>query len=205
MAAIVVAASASLATAEPYYSSSGCGCLEKKIVRLQPVREMVVERRLYTVERPLPVGESTCLMEPRTTVDWGAPFRTVGHVVSAPFIALGNAFSPSEQVIEPVGERFNTVTTYSTVTYRHKKHLTKWNEPMLMPVGERFTTVKIIRHKKMLEPVGERFTTVKVIHHKRFLEPVGERTIIVRKTQILEPVGERIITRRYVSPWSSCY
>ena len=185
LAALVTAASASLAF--------GYGC-SWETVRIAPVGERIV------VEQP-------------SSLDWGAPFRTVGHVVSAPFVALGNAFSPSSSYIEPVGERF--VTTYPSVTY---------HRTMLMPVGERFTTVKILRSKTLLEPVGERFITVKT-YHKKMLKPVGERFITVKRhhkmmlrpvgekittiktirmTPILEPVGERTIirtTRVYTQPW----
>lgn len=98
----------------------GCGCP----TRLAPVRERFVEER--------------------STLDWGAPFRTVGTVISAPFVALGDALSPSDRYIEPVGER---MTYRSTWTRSHTQ--------TLMPVGERVVTVKH-HHKRMLKPVGER-------------------------------------------------
>ena len=124
--------------------------------RVQPVREMIVE-------------------QPSSSLDWGAPFRAVGNVVSAPFVALGNAFSPSDRYIEPVGERLS----YPVTTYRR----TWMSRSELRPVGERFTTVKIIRHKTVLEPVGEKITTIKYIKMAPVLEPVGERTII-RTTRV---------------------
>ncbi len=163
-----------------------------------------------------PVRERIVVEEP-SSLSWGTPFYAVGSVISAPFVALGNALSPS--YAEPVGERF-----YPTSTYHHA-----WirpSETRLMPVGERFTTVKVIRsrpmpvgeriitvrhhyHKTMLKPVGERFRTVKIVRTRTMLEPVGERTIIrtTRMMPVLEPVGERTIirtTRVYSSPWF-CY
>ena len=164
-------------------------------LRLAPVRERMI------VEQP-------------SSVNWGTPFHVVGNVISAPFVALGNALSP--RYVEPVGERL----TYPVTTY-HRTWVTR--QSMLLPVGERFTTVKIIRsktlpvgerfitvkhhHKTMLKPVGERFKTVKIIRSKTMLEPVGERITTIkyiRMAPVLEPVGERTIirtTRVYSRPW----
>ena len=189
IAALAMAASATVAFGCCYTTT-----------RVQPVREMIVE-------------------QPSSSLDWGAPFRAVGNVVSAPFVALGNAFSPSDRYIEPVGERLS----YPMTTYRR----TWTSRSVLMPVGERFTTVKIIRHKTlqpvgerfvtvrhhhkvMLRPVGERFTTVKIIRHKTVLEPVGEKITTIKYIKmvpVLEPVGERTIirtTRVYSQPYW-CY
>jgi len=187
IAALFTAASAGLAIAGPGPYSYGTFNCPVETVRIEPVREMIVQPQYCAVERPLVVRESTCLVEPRRTLDWGAPFRTVGRVVSTPFVALG-----SSRYIEPVGERLTTYSTVSTRRWSHKR-------TMLMPVGERFTTVKIIRSKK-LQPVGERFIVKK--HHKKMLKPVGERLITVKKyhkTTMLLPVGERFTTVKFCS------
>ena len=154
----------------------GCGCsLEGP--RLQPVREVIVQQ------------QTTCAMESTSSLDWGAPFRTVGHVISAPFVAIGSAFSPSDRYVEPVGEQLTTCPGYYQREYTRTR---------LMPVGERFTTVKVIR-EPMLQPVGERFTTVKVIRHEPILEPVSEQ-ILWRKhhhhIKVIKPVGERFISEK---------
>ena len=183
IAALMTVASAGVAL--------GCGCSSQS-VRLQPVREIIVQK------------SSTCVMEPQSSVDWGAPFRTVGNVISAPFVAIGNAFTPSERYVAPVGERF--VTTYPT--YRERL---VYESPTLMPVGERFTTVKIIRHRTLLQPVGERFIITKryykttlrpvgerftVVRHHKMLKPVGEKFIIVKHHKMLKPVGEQLTTEK---------
>ena len=148
----------------------GCGCSS---TRLAPVRELIVQQ------------PSTCLMETRSTVDWGAPFRAVGSVISAPFVAIGSAFSPSERYVEPVGERL----VYTRPLY--------YRSTTLMPVGERFTTVKIIRSRTLLEPVGERFIITKKHCYSKSLKPVGERFLITKHhTKMLKPVGEKLITHK---------
>jgi len=171
IAALFTAASAGLA-----FGAFGCG-YSTETIRLAPVREMVVEQP--------------------SSLSWGTPFHAVGSVISAPFVALGNAFSPSVRYVEPVGERLTYPVTY------HRTWVSR-QSTMLMPVGERFTTVKtvkIIRSKTLLKPVGERFITVKH-HHKTMLKPVGERfttvKIIRSKRLLLEPVGERITTIKYI-------
>ncbi len=160
IAALFTIASAGLAL--------GCGCSS---ARLEPVREVIVQQR-----------STTCLMEPSSTVDWGAPFRTIGHVIAAPFVALGSAFTPS--YTEPVAEQ-----TYCP-SYR---------STMLAPVGERFTTVKTIRTSTMLEPVGERFITERSYYRSTL--PVGERTVIIKHhhhKKMLKPVGEQFTSgKRY--------
>ena len=154
----------------------GCGCSYHTTTRIEPVRELIVQQR------------STCLMEPRSTVDWGAPFRFVGNVVSAPFVAIGSALSPSERYIEPVGERL----VYSRPVYQER-----WtSRHMLLPVGERFTTVKIIRSRTLLEPVGERFLITKKHYTCKTLKPVGERFITVKHHKMLKPVGEKLTTHK---------
>lgn len=164
---------AALATVASAGLASGCG-YSSESVRIAPVRELIVEQP--------------------STPNWGTPFHVVGGLISAPFVALGNAFTPSDRVVEPVGERL----TYSTATYQHRWS-SRSSSTMLMPVGERFTTVKIIRSKPLLKPVGERFITVKR-HHKTMLKPVGERFITVKRYHktLLEPVGERITTIKYI-------
>jgi len=147
----------------------GCGC---STTRLTPVRELIVQQ------------PSTCLMETRSSVDWGAPFRAVGSVISAPFVAIGSALSPSERYVEPVGERL----VYTRPLYR---------STTLMPVGERFTTVKIIRSRTLLEPVGERFIITKKHCYSKSLKPVGERLLITKHhTKMLKPVGEKFISHK---------
>ena len=197
IAALFTAASASLAMAGPGFGfyNGGCACPSDRVVRLEPVREVIVKQQFLAVQRPLVVKQTTCLMEPRSSnLSWGTPFHAAGSVISAPFVALGNTFSPSR--VEPVGERLssydNTWTRSSRVTWR--------SEPMLMPVGERFTTVKYIRSKPLLVPVGERITVKKIHHHKKMLKPVGERftTVKTYHKTILQPVGERFTTIRYI-------
>lgn len=144
----------------------GCGC-SSEVRRIEPVREMVVQRTT-----------TTCLMEPRSSIDWGAPFRTVGHVIAAPFVAMGNAFTPS--YAEPVAEQ-----TYCP-TYRSRA---------LMPVGERITTVKTVRTRTVLQPVGERIISERRCYST--LQPVGER-FYYRST--LQPVGERFYYRSTLQP-----
>ena len=149
------------------------GACYTETVRIAPVRETIVQQP--------------------SSIDWGTPFRAVGSVVSAPFVALGNALSP--RYVEPVGER---LITYPRVSYYHPR-VTSYSRSTLMPVGERFTTVRVIRNGTMLEPVGERFVTLK--HHKTMLKPIGERTTMKRhhhKKMMLKPVGERIITTTYI-------
>ena len=149
----------------------GCGCSS---VRMEPVRELIVHQ------------PSTCWMETRSTVDWGAPFRAVGSVISAPFVAIGSALSPSYRYAEPGGERL----VYTRPLYR---------STTLMPVGERFTTVKIIRSRTLLEPVGERFIITKHHCYSKSLKPVGERFIITKHhTKMLKPVGEKLTIHKKV-------
>ena len=182
IAALFMAASSGLAW--------GFVCSSETVL-VSPVRE-------YVVEQPSP--------------NWGTPFHVIGNVISAPFVALGNAFSPSTRYVEPVGERFTTRTYYHTRLMPVGERFTTVkiirSRSALMPVGERFTTVKTY-HKKMLKPVGERFITVKS-HHKAMLNPVGEKITTIKyikMTPVLEPVGERTIirtTRVYSQPWWSC-
>jgi len=168
MAALLTVASTGIAM--------GFGC-SYETTRIEPVREVIIQQ------------PSTYVMESRTTLDWGAPFRAVGGIVSAPFVALGSAFSPSERYVEPVGERFTTV--------RIIRHRT-----MLEPVGERFVTVKRY-HKTLLMPVGERLITVKR-YHKATLRPVGEKFIIWKHHQkaMLKPVGEKTSIQKTSLKWS---
>ena len=205
IAALFVAASASLVLAGPSY---GCGCN-----RLAPVRERIVQSNSSTIEQPVLIQRSTTfVMESPSRTVWSEPSNpglVIGSVVSAPFRAVGSGLawtgrtlSGPEYVgsreyiepmstLEPVGERITTVTTTKTFHHKYfKRHMLKkvtYSSSMLMPVGERFTTVKTFRSKTMLEPIGEKITTVKTFHRR----------------VLLEPVGERIIIRSY-SPWSSC-
>lgn len=169
LAALTVAASASAGLAfgpgsGPYgpYGSTGAyggfGPYTRNVTCLEPVSERVLVRE-------------TCPMEPRSSIDWGSPFRFVGRVVSAPFVAVGNALSPA-----PVGERYTT-----------------WHSSTLMPVGERITTTRVIRTHRMLVPVGERVQTVKIYRSSRLM-PVGERITTIRTHRMLAPVGERVRT-----------
>ncbi len=183
----------------------GCGC-SSETVRVRPVRECIIKQPSCIVERPLAVRElNTCPM-PERRLDLLAPFRTVGHIVSAPFVAVGRTFSPSDNYIAPVGERLD----YDTFSYENQ-----WAEPRtrLMPVGERFTTVRTYRtsdlspvgeryisvkkHHRMLRPVGEEFVTVKS-HRKAMLRPVGEEFITVKghRKAMLRPVGERTFSTK---------
>ena len=227
IAALVMAASSGLALAGP-----GCGdCLYMlKTARIEPVREIIVQRSLCTVQQPLVIKqESRYLMESPSRLTWSepaTPFHAIGNVVAAPFRLVGNGvawtgrqLSGSNELIEPqpayVGERLTTVTTLSKKSIHHKKHhmsktVTYRSDSMLLPVGERFTTVKVIRSKPLLEPVGERFTTVRVIRSKPLLMPVGEKITTIRTIKmrpVLEPVGERTIIRTsrvFVKPLNSC-
>jgi len=219
IAALFVAASSGLALAGP-----GCGdCLYMvKTARIEPVREIIVQRSLCTVQQPLIIKEeSRCLMGSPSRLTWSepaTPFHALGNVVAAPFRLVGNSvawtgrqLSGSSEVIESqpayVGERLTTVTTVSKKTIHHKKHHTLYKKvtyrssPMLLPVGERFTTVKVIRSKPLLEPVGERFTTIRYWKTQPMLEPVGERftTVkVIRTRPLLMPVGERFTTVRVI-------
>lgn len=173
----------------------GCGCASER-PRLQPVREVIIQQ------------QTTCAMEPTSRLDWGAPFRTVGHVISAPFVAIGNAFTPSERYTEPVGERLMTCPGYYERSYTSTR---------LMPVGEQYSTVRIQR-ERILEPVSEQYTTVRIIqsnllpvgervkwvkkhhHHRTMIKPVGERFIYEKRFHQgrLQPTGERfIMEKRY--------
>lgn len=179
IAAVITMASAGVAMA--FYCPSE---------RLEPVREVLVQ-------------PSTCLMEPSTTLDWGAPFRTAGRVISAPFVALGSAFSPSERYVEPVGERFTTVRIIRQRTVLEPVGeqcitLKRYHKTLLQPVGEQFITVRRY-HKTLLQPVGERFISVKR-YHKATLRPVGEKTILWKHHQkaMLKPVGEQFKTQKYL-------
>lgn len=161
----------------------GCGCAVER-TRLAPVREVIVQqprcemvRPQCVIVRPAPVAESTtCLREPGTGFNLWTPFRTVGRVISAPFVAVGHALSP-DRTIEPVGE----LGDYPTVTYRRELS-SSYSNQALMPVGER-----VIVRRSILQPVGEQ-----VIVH-RTLQPVGERFITERRYRpsMLTPVGER--------------
>ena len=222
IAALLTAASASLAMAAEFYSSDlNCGYYSE---RLQPVREQIVERKITYVQQPVMIKRTTtCVMEPRSAY-WSepvSPVAAVGNVIAAPFRLIGSGLAwtgrtlsggepayvgSSRAYIEPVGEQVTTVTTQSTMHHKYllrKHHLRKslsYRSEVLMPVGERFTTTKVIR-SRTLEPVGERFTTMKVVRTRPILEPVGERftTVKVIHTRpVLKPVGERIITTRHI-------
>ena len=213
-----MAASSGLALAGP-----GCGNCSYMLqtARIEPVREIIVQRSLCTVQQPLIIKEeSKCLMESPSRLTWSepaTPFHALGNVVAAPFRLVGDSFvwtgrqlSGSSEVIESqpayVGERFTTVTTLKKTTH-HKKHhmlykkVTYRSNSMLLPVGERFTTVKIIRSRPLLEPVGERFTTIRYWKSQPMLEPVGERftTVkVIHSRPLLMPVGEKITTIRTI-------
>lgn len=225
LAGLFVAASASLLLAGPSY---GCGCH-----RLAPVRERIVQSNFCTFEQPVAIQRTTsCVMESPSSTAWSEPSNpglTVGSVISAPFRAVGSGLAWSGRTLsgqpeyvgsreyiepvgqlEPVGERFTTVTTTKTFHHKYlKRHMLRkisYSNSMLMPVGERFTTVKTFRSKTMLEPIGEKITTVKTFHRRVLLEPVGEKITTIKYLKmrpVLEPVGERILIRNY-SPWYSC-
>jgi len=216
IAAIFMAASAGLALAGPgpSFFNSPCGCdsnVYTEKVRLEPVREMIVERPVCAVQRPLIVRESTCLMEPRSS--WYDTQQTIGGIATAPFRLLGSAFTGTTNTLrgqttliesQPayVGERVTTVTTHHKWIKKH--HMLKkvsYRSELLMPVGERFTTVKIIRQKPLLMPVGERISTVKIIRSEPLLEPVGERftTVkVIHQKPLLMPVGEQLTTVKVI-------
>ena len=150
----------------------GCGCSSETVRRIEPVREVIVQQ------------PSVCLAESRSTLDFGAPFRTVGRVISAPFFAIGNAFGPSYRYSEPVGEQLYSISSYQ--------------KSSLMPVGERFTTTRVIRMQTLEEPVGER-VILRKHHYRTFTEPVGER-FTTRKhyyRTTREPIGERIAVTKH--------
>lgn len=219
IAAMIMAASSGLALAGP-----GCGDCSYmlKTARIEPVREIIVQRSLCTVQQPLIIKEeSKCLMGSPSRLTWNdaaTPFHALGNVAAAPFRMVGSGiawtgrqFSGPSEVIESqpayVGERFTTITKVSKKTTHHKKHhmlykkVTYSSSPALLPVGERFTTVKVIRSKPLLEPVGEKITTVRVIRNQPLLMPVGERftTVrVIRSQPLLMPVGERFTTVKVI-------
>lgn len=212
-----MAASSGLALAGP-----GCGNCSYMLQtsRIEPVREIIVQRSLCTVQQPLIIKEeSKCLMESPSRLTWSepaTPFHALGNIVAAPFRLVGNSvawtgrqLSGSSELIESqpayVGERFTTVTTLKKTTHHKKHHMlykkVTYRSDSLLPVGERFTTVKVIRNRPLLLPVGERFTTIKVIRNRPLLMPVGERFTTVRvihSKPLLMPVGEKITTIRTI-------
>jgi hypothetical protein len=180
LAAILMAASSSLAMA-----NLGCGSCSDMTTRIAPVRERVIQRTVCTVQRPVVIRESRCLMESPSRLTWSQPvepFHTLGNVVALPFRAVGSTmawtgrqFSGAGEYISPgpsyVGERFTTTRVVTKKTIHHKKHMYRtvsYRSGSLMPVGERFTTVKVIRTRPVLEPVGER-TIVRT--HRGILKP----------------------------------
>ena len=197
----------------------GCGCSSER-VRLEPVREQIIQTNDCSVQQPVLINRTSYVTETPSRTFWVAPSRenpayVIGNVLTAPFRALTGRSLGEPDVLssynyaEPVGERITTVTSLKCGKHHMLKKVTLHRDSMLMPVGERYTTVKVIRTKPLLMPVGERFTTVRVIH-KPLLQPVGERVTIIRRIQmkpVLEPVGERTIlrtTRTYNNPWNSC-
>ena len=167
----------------------GCGCSSESS-RLAPVREVIIDQPQCAIERPVAVREfTTCVTESGSGFNFWSPFRAVGSVISAPFVAVGHALSPSDRYAEPVGERLGGYTSYPDVAYQQERSI-RYSQ-RLMPVGERFTTTRIIHREPILQPVGERFITVKRYHQT--MSPVGERyksTRIIHKNTLLQPVGK---------------
>ena len=220
IAALFTVASAGLAL--------GCGCSSEK-VRLEPVREQILERNVCAVQQPVLIRRTAYITETPSRTLWVAPSKenpayVIGNVFTAPFRAITGrslgqpdvvaSYQYRERLLEPVGEKFTAETSKSTFLCGKKHHMTKkvtfYRDSMLMPVGERLTTVKVIRTTPLLMPVGEKCTNLKVIHSKPLLMPVGEKITTIRylKMQpVLAPVGEQTVirsTRTYVNPWSSC-
>lgn len=178
----------------------GCGCSSEK-VRLQPVREQIIERNVCPVSQPVVASRTayvpecpSCYWVPPST---SSPGYVIGNVLTAPFrLITGRSLGQPDVVksytySEPVGKRITTVTSHSTTHITNcgmTKKVTLHSESMLMPVGEQLTNVKVIRTKPLMEPVGEQITTIRHVEMKPVLEPVSERTIIKTTPVYSEPL-----------------
>ncbi|MEI6561034.1 MAG: hypothetical protein WCO68_03000 [Verrucomicrobiota bacterium] len=209
IAALFTVASAGLAM--------GCGCSTEK-VRLEPVRERIVEQKICAIQQPILISRTSYVTETPSRTFWVAPSKenpayVIGNVFTAPFRAITgrslgepdvlSSYNYRERLLEPVGERFTTMK--STSCNCAKKHcMTKkvtFHSQTLLPVGERLTTVKVIRTTPLLQPVGEQCMDLKVVHVKPVLMPGGEQCSnlrIIHSKPLLMPVGEKISTIRYL-------
>ncbi|MCX6966547.1 MAG: hypothetical protein NTZ46_01995 [Verrucomicrobia bacterium] len=180
VAALFTVASAGLAL--------GCGC---ERVRLEPVRERMVQRTVCSVRQPVVIQRTRCVRECSSRL-WTTPTQAntpyvITHVYTRPaqpeIVAAYDDLAP----IEPVGERLTT-TSYVNRPLMPRR-VAFQSEPIFQPVGERITTIRTVRTRPVLQPVRERVTTVCTLRARPVLEPVAERTVI---------------RRTYVSPWSAC-
>lgn len=158
----------------------GCGCASER-VRLEPVREQIVQTSACPVRQPV-LSHRTAYVPECPSCRWVPPSTSnpayaIGNFVTAPFRFITGRSLGQPDVVrsytysEPAAQRVVTTT-------RAKRHYNKCGQPtgkvtiikdsMLEPVGERLTTVKVIRTKPM--PVAESCPIL--------AEPVAERTII---------------------------